>query len=320
MRFLIILLTLFILSCTKNYTVRPIDLGKEMTGHRLQISGMAWHGEKLVLLTQIPTDFNSTFNYVNKGEILNYLKDDSSKINVHKIYLDDRAVCEVLESENEYEAIVFKGDDVYMTIERDWRNEMESWIVKGEINDNDSLVLDAATLKRIPIPKKIISEMACETLTIIGDSVYAFYEANGANLNNPAYCFRFDFDLQEVVKIQMDYIEYRITDATRTDGNNKFWVINNFYKGDLDQLDLAEDDLLPATRGSKENEVKRLIQLELQDGKIKIADKNTVLLPPENWNWEALARLDNMGFLISNDTYAPKGKRTLLGFIAKEIE
>jgi hypothetical protein len=320
MKFFIVLLSLFILSCTKIYTIQKIDLGKEMANDRLQISGMDWYGDKLVLLIQIPSEFNSTLKYINKNEILNYLENDDLKIKVNKIYLEDKAVCEVLGNENEYEAITFNDENVYMMIERDWRGEMESWIVKGMINDNDSLVLDAATLKRIPIPKKIINEMACETITIIGDSVYAFYEANGANLNNPAYCFRFDFDLKEVVKIQMDYIEYRITDATMADGNNKFWVINNFYKGDLDQLDLAEDDLLPATRGSKENEVKRLIQLKLQDGKIKIADKNTVLLPPENWNWEALARLDNQGFLISNDTYAPKGKRTLLGFIAKEIE
>ncbi len=313
-------------SCTdaKKIFYKEIDLGEAMVNPALQISGMDWHGEKLVLLSQIPKDFSLQLNYVFKDDISAYLKNDSSKIAIFKIHLDDKAVSEHLGNKNEYEAIAFKNDTVYMLIETDQKINnalnMESWIVRGRINFGDTLSLDATTLKKIPLPNKNINEMACEAITIIGDSVYVFYEANGANLNKPAQCFRLDLQLNEITKLEMDHIEYRITDATKADKNDKFWVINNLYKGDLDSLLPANDNFIPNVTGSANNEIKRIVRLQAKDGRVRIADKNTIMLEPGNWNWEGLVQFDKNSFLIINDTYAPGRRWTCLVYIKTEVE
>jgi hypothetical protein len=328
---LFIALLLFLIACgnytdrsvKKNFT-KEIYLGEEMANPHLQISGMDWYGDKLVLLTQSPEEFDAKLFYVLKNEILGNLRNEPSKISVSKIHLNDKAVSDFLNHRNEYEAIAFKKDMVFLVIEID--NEvqnikrMESWIVRGEINSGDTLTLDVNTLKKLPLPKKNIEEMACEAISIMDDSVFVFYEANGANLNKPANCFRLDLALKEVSKVNIDPIEYRITDATRMDKNKKFWVINSLYKGDVQSLQPVKDDLLPSTIGSESNEVKRLVRLHVEKGRVKIADKKTLMLEPSNWNWEGLVQLDKIGFLIINDTYSEGKKRTNLVYINKEIE
>ncbi|KAA3611998.1 MAG: hypothetical protein D8M58_19825 [Calditrichaeota bacterium] len=322
MKIPLLILLSFLVACEvfdknsyKENRVIDIDLGADMSNPKLQISGLDWYGEQLVLLTQIPSDFNSKLYSVSKKDILQHLKDSSYKVKISEIYLDDNLVSASLDHDNEYEAIAFKNDTVFMAIETDVGDKMQAWLVKGQMVTSDTLKLKESCLIKIPLPENNIHEMACETIVIINNSIYAFYEANGANLNKQAICYKLDRNLSNVKEINFDHIEYRLTDATRVDDDNKFWVINNFYKGDIHSLKPVEDSFIPKTIGSVENEVKRLVQLQLHNNRISIATNKTIILDPVNCNWEGLARLDDLGFLIANDTYAPDRKRTRLAFI-----
>ena len=127
------------------------------------------------------------------------------------------------------------------------------------------------------------------------------------------YCF--DLDLNRLKPIDIPSIEFRITDATKADANNRFWVINNFWEGEEKKLSPAQDNFIPNIFSKRENGIKRLLHLELRDGEIKITDKKTLMLAYEGWNWEGLVLLDDLGFLIINDEYSPMPERTNLAFI-----
>ena len=61
--------------------------------------------------------------------------------------------------------------------------------------------------------------------------------------------------------------------------------------------------------------VERLIELEIKNNEIIISDSEPIqLILDENdsRNWEGVARLDDMGFLLATDKYP----RMIFGFIA----
>ena len=111
-------------------------------------------------------------------------------------------------------------------------------------------------------------------------------------------------------------LEYRITDVTQIDSQNKFWCINYFWPGDKKLLDPNIDLILyeGVTHQSSET-VERLVELEIKGDEIIISDSNPIQLvldSSKSRNWEAIARLDNIGFLIATDKYP----RMIFGYIS----
>ena len=113
-------------------------------------------------------------------------------------------------------------------------------------------------------------------------------------------------------------IEYRITDATKIDVNNKFWSINYFWPGDKKLLKPGRDRILGRVREgrshSNSDAVERLIEFEIEDNKIITSDKEPIQLVLDekaSRNWESIVRLDDKGLLIATDKY-PK---MILGFV-----
>ena len=56
-----------------------------------------------------------------------------------------------------------------------------------------------------------------------------------------AYHILFSPKDQNISRIRAVNIEYRITDATKVDENNKFWSINYFWPGDKKALEPSRD-------------------------------------------------------------------------------
>ncbi|OQY37114.1 MAG: hypothetical protein B6243_01430 [Anaerolineaceae bacterium 4572_5.2] len=112
-------------------------------------------------------------------------------------------------------------------------------------------------------------------------------------------------------------IEYRLTDATKLDGDNRFWAINYFYPGDED-LTPASDPIVE-TYGEGETHsandgVERLLQFQYADSGISLTDAAPIqlkLLEEDLRNWEGLVRLGDSGFLLMTDKYPG----TILGFV-----
>ena len=148
-------------------------------------------------------------------------------------------------------------------------------------------------------------------------SGYVFYEANG-NLNPDSSVLVYNMGLSFVSSINIASLEYRITDATEVDSQNRFWVINYFYPGE-EFLKPEVDPLMEIfpegiSHQTSEN-VERLVELQYIANEINIISKPPIQLVlqsnGEGRNWEGIVRLDDYGFLLVTDKYP----RTILGFI-----
>jgi hypothetical protein len=154
---------------------------------------------------------------------------------------------------------------------------------------------------------------------VFGRRLVALHETNGIAINPSPIAPTFGLDLSIADNISFPNIEYRITDASDVDENGRFWVINYFFPGDLA---LYADDPLGVEYGYGINHeqgiaVERLLELQFSEAGIELAPGG--YLPLElgaaSRNWEALARLDQRGFLIATDKFPS----TLFGFVEMPI-
>ena len=113
-------------------------------------------------------------------------------------------------------------------------------------------------------------------------------------------------------------IEYRITDATKVDENNKFWSINYFWPGDKKALEPSKDLIFENTpKGDSHqssNIVERLIEFEIKNKRIILTKSEPIQLvlnEDSPRNWESIVRFGNKGFLIATD----KHPRMILSFV-----
>jgi hypothetical protein len=191
--------------------------------------------------------------------------------------------------------------------------------VRGEIApDLSRVTLEATRLADISAQAPI-ANFSDEAMTLVQDQLITFYEGNGARVNPHPVAHRFDFELKPQGVIFSPALEYRITDATPADGDGRFWVINYFYPGDS-HIAPTSDPLFerygipPSHRQSKA--VERLVQLQWNAKTIDLVPRPPIylkLLPDGSArNWEGLAQLDNLGFLLVTDSFPG----TLLGFVA----
>jgi len=319
MKLLFLILPFFMLNCISEkrqsdyqaQKVLHIDLGEKLSSKELQISGLDWHGDDLILLPQFPEDFGGNAFSIPKADIIRYVNGDTSPLNISEISFIENGIREKI-TNPEYEAIAFTGDTAYLLTEKE--RPMESYIVRAKLDSKNVLNIEPDKAKKIPIPFDTF-EMGCESIVLIDDTIHVFYEANGSNINSSPQVFRFDLDLNPLQSLALPNIEFRITDATRVDDANSFWVINNFWQGEERKLKPAEDEFIPNIFNKREDGIKRLLHLELKDNEIIIADTYPLMLESEEWNWEGLVKLDDIGFLIINDEYSPKPEKTTLGFI-----
>ncbi len=288
-----------------------------------EFSGMAWYGDYLILLPQYPNFSTTTGDGVlfaiPKADILAFLDGTRTEpldpIAVPLIAPDVRLSAHGFEG---YEAIAFRGDEVFLTIEGSPNRKMTGYLVRGSIApDLSAITLDVNSLQPIE-PQAKISNFSDETIIITDDSVLTLYEANGANVNpSPvAHVFGTDGTLQKT--IPFPNIEYRITDATTLDADGNFWAINYLYPGDIKKVHPAADPLVAQFGQGKTHAVsdgvERLVKFHYQPDGITLTDTAPIqlqLLSDDLRNWEGIVRLDDRGFLLATDKFP----ETLLGFV-----
>ncbi|MEL7144127.1 MAG: hypothetical protein AAFY33_04265 [Cyanobacteria bacterium J06643_4] len=159
---------------------------------------------------------------------------------------------------------------------------------------------------------------ADEAILLTEDQIVSIYEVSGQRLTPEPEMHTFDYSLAPRPSIPFPNIEYRITDATELDENNRFWVINYFFSGDRDLLPERDPLTIRYGRGETHRQyqsVERLIELAYSDSGITLTNTPPIQLEltEAERNWEGIARLDNDGFLIITDKFP----ETILGFVAK---
>jgi hypothetical protein len=301
--------------------VLELPLGAPLDEAEAEISGMAWHNDMLVLLPQFPERYDGQLFGVPKADIEAHIASESTDpLTPLPLAFDDSGLHESIPGFEGFEAIAFSGNQIFVTIEaRRTITTMTGYLVAGEATASGSIRLNPDTLTELPAPVPL-ENYSDEAITIAGGTLYTFYEANGATVNPNAVAHAFSLpNLEPQPDLSLTSLEYRLTDATPADTENRFWVINYLFPGDIAKLRVAED-AFKAEYGEGESHsrdlgVERLIQMEITDTGIEPTNTPPLYLQLELGNprnWEGIVALEGEGFLVVTDKFPG----TLLGFVA----
>jgi hypothetical protein len=298
--------------------VELIPLAGAVADASAEVSGLAWHGDLLILLPQYPERFgdgDGALFALPKADILSYLDGKSTTpLTPVSIKLNAAGLKESIPNFQGYEAIGFHGDQVFMTIEAGDGEDMHGYLVSGTFAENE-IKLDTSKVVEISLP--IASENHTdEALVVTEDKVLTFFELNGADLNPQPAAQAFNFELDPEPEISLTQLEYRLTDAAIT-SDGQIWVINYFYPGDTDMLpkvDPLAQDYGEGQTHAQYDHVERLVELNYSESGITLTDSAPIQMTLEEdaRNWEGLVLLEQRGFLVMTDKFPG----TLLGFVA----
>ncbi len=294
-----------------------------------ELSGLSWFGDQLILLPQYPErfiqpdaaeSFGAVFA-ISKSEIRAYLSGQTTvPFNPRPIPLFAPDLKQKIGGYEGFESLVIDGKHIYLTIETHQLGGMLALLIGGEIEpDLSRITLDASHLGEISAQASI-ANFSDEAISLINGQLVTFYEGNGARVTPTPVAHVFDLKLNSLGVIFAPSLEYRITDATPADVNGRFWVMNYFFPGDT-KIAPANDPLFqqygipPSHQQSKA--VERLVQMQWNEKTITLVPRPPLYLQlmPDGTarNWEGLAQLDDLGFLVVTDSYPS----TLFGFVAQ---
>ena len=317
---------IIIASCSKSKSkeIKPfyIPIDGPMANKKEEISGMDWYKDNLILL---PENLNGYVFSIKKNQIKSRInKTDTSAITPEKIKFNTPNYKKTLPGFDSFEAIAFRGYEVYVTIEIRYPDSMSCMLARGHIDENSlEITIPKQTLIEIKVPT-FVDNMSYETLIVKENRLYALFEAYGDSLISDPFAISIGISgpRNEIIKHITSSLNYRIADATRL-VNNKFWVINYFYPGDKKILKPSKD-LLVSKYGqglthSKSDRVERLVQYKMHGDKVVLSNTPHIELELEgektSRKWEALARYENKGFLIATDKYPT----TILAYVPHQI-
>ena len=237
--------------------VRLIPLAGPLASRDAEISGLTWHGDRLILLPQYPGRFAVGVDTV---DMAGALKDEGAlfalpasdlaafldgahgaALRPQPIPFDAPGVAAGVPGFEGYEAIVFQGDRVFVIIESAGAGATHGFLVAGTVAPDGGIRLDAGSLAPLP-PQASLANLSYETLLATPDGVIALQEANGAAIDPTPEAYRYDGSTLRD-SLDVPTLEYRLTDATGVDSAGRFWVMNYFYPGDRALLRPGPDPL-----------------------------------------------------------------------------
>ena len=188
---------------------------------------------------------------------------------------------------------------------------MSCLLARGHIDERSlEITIPEQTLTTLTVPN-YVDNMSFESLIINKDRIIAIFEANGDSLVEKPHALSINLSGNDIEKNTISSINYRIADATKTDGKNQFWAINYFFPGDKKTLKPGID-VLTAKYGSGpthslSQRVERLIEFKIVNNKVILTDSPPIEIKLEgektSRKWEAVARYEDKGFLLATDKY-----------------
>ena len=308
----------------KEVVIQEIPLAGPIANPKAQISGMAWHGDNLIILPQYPEkepaiSTNPSLFILTKNEIVDFLSGSiPGPLTPSRISILGGSLLPQIPGYEGYEAIAISDEKVYLTIEANDSGKMAGYLIEGTyILEQEVVQIDPASLIELPLPAQIFN-YAYESLIITDRKALTIYEANGVELNPTPFAIRVDKSSSLLEEMGFRHIEYRMTDATRVDEDGNFWVTNIFMPIEF-WLYTESDPIFErfgkgATHAESIN-VERLLELQYNGDEISLTETEPIQLEIDKElnarNWEALVALGEMGFLAMTDTYPD----TILAFI-----
>ena len=296
--------------------VLPIEISGPLANRESEVSGLAWYGDHLILLPQYPETLGNNIFALPKADILAAMASETA-IPLEPISIPFNApdFAEQIDGFEGFEAIAFRGNQAY---EVETREAAKGYVLIGTLESDLTEFAVEPTQRAESLALANSPNKADEAILLTDEQIVSIYEVSGQQLTPEPRMHTFDYDLMPRPSIAFPNIEYRITDATALDENNRFWVINYFFSGDRDLLPERDPLTIRYGRGTTHRQyqsVERLIELAYTDSGIRLTSTPPIQLEltDAGRNWEGIVRLDNDGFLIITDKFP----ETILGFVAK---
>ncbi|MEP7134469.1 MAG: hypothetical protein ABI904_06010 [Chloroflexota bacterium] len=296
-----------------------ISLGGPIAESSAELSGLAWIGDTLVLLSQYPERFGADEGVlfaIPKQTILDYLDGKSKEpIVPHTIKLKAPGLKDGIKNYEGFEAIGFFDQRVYLTIESGKNDKMMGYLVSGTLSaDLTEIDIDTEHIVEIQPPVQM-DNRTDESLVITQNKILTFFEINGADLNPKPGAHVFSLDLKPEGTIPFPSLEYRVTDAA-LGADGAIWVINKVAPKEIELFPKSDPLFEKYHIGSAPGQfpvTERLVKLNYDPTGITLADTPPVQINFDKLehNWEGLELLDKRGFLLVTD----KNPSTLLVFI-----
>jgi len=329
--------------CTKlGATESPVielALDEQLGNPDLELSGLAWFDEETLVL--LPENLGLDLGWggdVEPGEqfVLALERDDilAAVDAPDRVVLSARKVPVVpplgtsLPRFDGFEAIVFDGSEAWLSVETmpDVSGDVAGYIVRADVEPGLARIeLDLPSTRVIWSPTARVNASE-EALVLHDDRVVSLYELNGALINDKPVAHVLPPDLSTISTIPFPHLEYRLTDATSVDANDRFWVMNYSWPDSTSHSsdENLDPDPLTATFGcgpthALYEQVERLVELTFVDGEIELSGVAPIQMELQgDWaddksrNWEGVVRLDERGFLVVSDKFPT----TVLAFVA----
>ena len=303
-----ILILLFCFLISNEIEIKTIPLKGQITNPKKEISGLDWYGNNLFLL---PENLEGYMFIISKKELIKSIKSNNpDSILPLKNNFNTPDYSKIISGFEGFESISFYEDNFIITIEAKDNNLMKSYIAWGKIDSKTlEMIIPIENLLEIKTPIQI-KNMTYESSLIYKKDVIFFYEANGKNLQKSITQPKFSLEKKSFSNTTFPNIEYRITDVTKIDKNNRFWAINYFWPGDKKLLQPAKDLLIENYKigqsHNKTDKVERLVEFEISKNGIIFTETEPIQLKIDidnSRNWEGIVRLDKKGFIIATDKY-----------------
>lgn len=304
------------------YVPKILPIEGELGESSAEISGLCWYGDRLIVLPQYPSRFNSDYGkifYINKQEIKKFISNPNIKsLNYGFFKIDISGLEDLFVIGSGFEAVTINQNNIFFTIEHlNWGNT-ESKLIKGTIDSvNNEIVLDKQSIT--PVKNKLnFRNTSDETIIHYDNKIIPIFEVYGKNIHSEPKVPVYSPNLILTSELNFPNIEYRLTDATSVDSSGRFWAINYFYPGDQNKLIPAADTLYKrfgiGKSHLKYDPVERLVQFKITENEIILSPTEPIyieLLGNNGRNWEGIAKLDDIGFILATDTYP----QTILAFL-----
>ncbi len=290
----------------------------------MEISGLAWHGDTLVVLPQYPsrrTGTNGRQLYgISRSVLARAAADTTVSIDPFPIPLHANGMSDHSTAYEGCEAIAFEDGRAYFLVEGNGaQTAMEGHVLRGTVAPGlQSIRVHTATAQALP-SQASLRNMSYEALTLHGDTVLTLFEANGARVNEAPQSYRFSDALEPAGSIPFPTLEYRLTDATALDDRGRFWVTNYLYPGERDLLDPGPDSLAlrfgTGATHQTSDVVERIVEYRYTPDGIRRTDTPPIWLKlggGTGRNWEGLVRFGD-GFLVATDKFPS----TILAYVPR---
>jgi hypothetical protein len=315
--------------------VTLLPLGGPLARREAEVSGMAWAGDTLLLLPQVPGLFRDEARGVpgaegadgalfalSRGELEAAVQGRRAGPLLARpfpVHAPGLAALFAQPGVEGFEALAVRGEQVFLTLERKTPAGMVAHVLSGRLLPGGAgLALDAGRLGP-PIPGASgLRNMSEEALVVAGERLLTVHEVNGAAHAPAPRVHVFGLDLSARGTLPFPAVDYRITDATPPDAEGRFWAMNYFWPGEK-ALAVVGEPLAArwgeGTSHALHGAVERLLPLQLTADGVRLREAPPLQLALREdrtaRNWEALAPLEGFGLLLATDTYP----ETLLGFV-----